>query len=158
MPRTNWATSSPMFRGRSLTRSLGRVLRMLSPMTATTFSTVTRVLDGLDARDRRAEYLTNPVLWAKDRLGVVVWENPNDPDRSPAAILRSIVENHDTAVKAGHGVSKSHTIALAIVWWIDTRYPDCLVASTAPSVAQIGVIVWREVRKFRKTLDKRKKE
>jgi hypothetical protein len=128
---------------------------MSLPMTTTTFSTVTKVLDGLDARDRREEYINDPILWAHDRLGVTVWHNPDNPERSQAEVLRSIAHNHDTAVKAGHGTSKSFSVGLAIVWWVDTRYPDCFVASTAPSVAQISGAVWAEVRKFRKILNKR---
>lgn len=127
----------------------------MSLQTTTALSTVRRVLDGLDALDRRAQYMDDPILWAKDRLGVTVWFNPDNPERSQAALLRSVAKNKDTAVKAGHGTSKSFSVALLIVWWVDTRYPDCFVASTAPSVAQISGAVWAEVRKFRKILDRR---
>lgn len=94
-----------------------------------------------DARRKsiRAQYREDPVLWAKDIAGIHLWSLQAD-------IARSVQSNKDVAVKAGHGVGKSLLAAILICWWIDTRYPHCFVASTAPSTAQIGAIVWREVR------------
>lgn len=124
-------------------------------MSSNLVPTIRRSLELLDNMKRREQYFDDPILWAKDRLGVTVWMNPSNPKRSQAELLRSIAKNKDTAVKAGHSVSKSFSVALAIVWWLDTRYPDVFVASTAPSVAQISGAVWAEVRKFRKTLERR---
>ena len=62
---------------------------------------------------------------------------------------------------AGEGLVPTHNsllIALLICWWVDTRYPDCFVASTAPSQAQIGAIVWREVERIRAIIAKRHRD
>jgi len=52
----------------------------------------------------------------------------------------------------------SFLVAVLICWWIDTRYPNAFVASTAPNTAQINAIVWREVRKLKSLVSKRYKE
>lgn len=62
---------------------------------------------------------------------------------------------------AGRGLIPTHNsflVAVLICWWIDTRYPNAFVASTAPSTAQINAIVWREVRKLKSLVTKRFKE
>lgn len=105
----------------------------------------------LSSRQRRAQYKHNPVLWAKEVGGYHMWS-------SQAEVAMSVANNQNTAVKAGHGVGKSWLAAILVCWWIDTRYPDCFVASTAPSTAQIGAIVWREIHGIRARIEKRFQE
>lgn len=105
----------------------------------------------LEERRRRQLYKFDPVLWAREVAGVHLWS-------SQAEVAMSVAENKNTAVKAGHGVGKSFLAALLICWWVDTRYPDCFVASTAPSTAQIGAIVWREIHGIRSKVEARFKE
>jgi hypothetical protein len=93
-------------------------------------------------------YYWNPVLWAEERAGLFLWSKQRE-------IAHSVVDNHDVAVKAGHGVGKSLLAAVLICWWMDTRWPDGRVASTAPSAHQIGAIVWFEVRNIFKAVQKR---
>jgi len=100
---------------------------------------------------RKVEYLNNPKLWAEERAGVHLWSKQAD-------VAMSVAENHDVIVKAGHGVGKSMLAGLLICWWVDTRYPDGRVASTAPSVSQVGAIVWYEVRKIFAKVQKRYEE
>lgn len=104
----------------------------------------------LDAQSKRESYRDNPVLWAKEVGGYHLWS-------AQARAAMSVAENQNTAVKAGHGVGKSFLAALLICWWIDTRYPNCFVASTAPSQAQIGAIVWREVENIATDIKERHK-
>lgn len=105
----------------------------------------------LTAKQLRAQYKDNPVLWARQVGGYHLWS-------AQAEAAMSVARNQNTAVKAGHGVGKSFLAALLICWWIDTRYPDCFVASTAPSQAQIGAIVWREVEGIATRIRKRYEE
>lgn len=107
-----------------------------------------RVTTELDARATRLAYKDNPVLWAKEVPGIHLWS-------AQADVAMSVAKNKDVVVKAGHGVGKSLLAALLVCWWIDTRYPDCFVASTAPSTAQIGAIVWREIANISGMIDKR---
>lgn len=102
----------------------------------------------ISAKADREKHKDDPVLWAKDVAGVHLWSQQ-------AAVARSVATDHDVVVKAGHGVGKSLLAAILICWWIDTRYPDCFVASTAPSTAQIGAIVWREIENVAKMIEKR---
>lgn len=59
---------------------------------------------------------------------------------------------------AGKQMVPTHNSFLAAVlvcWWVDTRYPKVFVASTAPSVAQINAIVWREIRLMKDLIEQR---
>lgn len=105
-------------------------------------------LSQIEARRKRQRYKHDPVLWAKEVAGVHLWS-------AQANVAMSVARNKNTAVKAGHGVGKSFLAALLICWWVDTRYPDCFVASTAPSTAQIGAIVWREIHLLRAKIESR---
>lgn len=107
-----------------------------------------RATEELEARQLRIEYRDDPVRWAKEIAGVHLWS-------AQAEVARAVAKGGSIAVKAGHGVGKSFLSALLICWWVDTRYPDCFVASTAPSTAQISAIVWREVQSIRSSIERR---
>lgn len=109
------------------------------------------VLDELDRKDRTEDYFNDPMLWAEYMLGFKFWSKQRD-------IAADLVKNRNIAVKAGHGVGKSLLVSVLICWWVDTRYPNAFVASTAPSTAQIGGIVWREIRKHFASIQKRHAE
>lgn len=62
---------------------------------------------------------------------------------------------------AGEHLIPTHNsllMAVLICWWVDTRYPNVFVATTAPSQAQVGAILWREVRKIKARITKRHEE
>lgn len=108
----------------------------------------------LDVRERAAKseaYFWDLPLWAHDIAGVDLWSKQRE-------IAADLAENKNVAVKAGHGVGKSLMAAVMICWWVDTRYPNCFVASTAPSVSQIGAILWREIRKLVAQIETRYKK
>lgn len=112
---------------------------------------INAVEEAISERERRARsdaYFNDPASWAEYMLGVRLWSKQ-------AEAATSVVHNKSTAVKAAHGVGKSFLAAVLICWWIDTRYPRAFVASTAPSTAQIGAIVWREVRRMKNQIEKR---
>lgn len=108
-------------------------------------------LSRIEERRKRQRFKHDPVLWAKEIAGVHLWS-------AQADVAMSVAKNKNTAVKAGHGVGKSFLAALLICWWVDTRYPNCFVASTAPSTAQIGAIVWREIHLLRSRIEQRFKD
>lgn len=103
-----------------------------------------------DAKKAEA-YFNDPVAWAKDIAGIHLWSKQREA-------AEAVVNNKNVAIKAGHGVGKSLWIAVLICWWIDTRAPDVFVASTAPSQAQIGAIVWREIRSIKSRITARHKD
>lgn len=120
-------------------------------MSDVTRNAVEQVLEELDRRKRVNNYFNDPVAWADYMLGATLWSKQKE-------VVESVLHNKSTAVKAGHGVGKSFLVALLVCWWMDTRYPNAFVASTAPSQAQIGAIVWREIRKFKTLIEKRFKD
>lgn len=105
---------------------------------------VTLAQEELDRRKLKTAYFDNPVLWARDVLGVELWSRQ-------AEVAMAIVSNKNVVVKAGHEVGKSWLAGLIACWWVDTRWDSpggCFLVSTAPSTAQINAIVWREIRQF----------
>lgn len=114
----------------------------------------TKVSQEIDRKKLNERYITDPVLWAKDHLGIQLWSKQ-------AEIAMSVVNNKNVAVKAGHEVGKSFLAGVLICWWVDTHWDlpgGCFVVSTAPSTKQINAIVWREVRKFHKLSAQRHKQ
>lgn len=109
---------------------------------------VEKTIEQLDRQRRTADFYNDPVAWAKYMLSVDLWSKQRE-------ISMAVVKNKNVAVKAGHGVGKSFLVAVLACWWIDTRYPKAIVASTAPSVQQIGAIVWREIRDMKSAIEKR---
>jgi hypothetical protein len=111
------------------------------------------VLEGLRADARKAKYLTDPVLWAKDILGVDLWWKQEE---IAFAVARGTKKS--IAVRAGHGVGKSFLSAVLCAWWIDVHpLGSAFVATTAPSAAQVKAILWREIRGLMaKSMDRHK--
>jgi hypothetical protein len=112
-----------------------------------------KAITELARRSQSDRYFNHPDLWAREMLGEdegTMWSKQRE-------VGQSIVNTKSTAVKAGHGVGKSWFVAVLTCWWIDTRYPDVFVASTAPSQKQIGAIVWREIRRIKALIDARYK-
>lgn len=87
-----------------------------------------------------ASYYNDPVLWAEERAGLILWSKQKE-------ILRSIAANKRTAVKSCHSIGKTFISAVAAGWWIDTRM-DVMVQSTAPTYDQVHGQLWEEVRKL----------
>lgn len=90
------------------------------------------------------DYLTDPVLWARDRLGTVLWGRQRD-------VMASVRDNRRTAVPSCHSTGKSHTAATAVCWWLDVHPPGtAFVLTTAPTGAQVKGILWRYINKMHK--------
>lgn len=112
---------------------------------------VDRAVVELERRSKAESYFNDPAAWAEYMLGVKLWSKQRE-------VAASVMKNKSVAVKAGHGVGKSFLVALLVCHWIDTRFPHVFVASTAPSVDQIGGIVWREIRRMKESIAKRYKD
>lgn len=104
-----------------------------------------------DRQNRTTNYKWDFEAWHNYMTGGYLWSKQVE-------ISRDMEHNKNIAVKAAHGVGKSYLVAAMIAWWVDTRYPNAFVASTAPSTAQIGAIVWRELRKIYSLIEKRYKD
>src|SRR5690606_19357300 len=100
------------------------------------------ILADFERKAREQKYFDDPVLWARDKLGVELWYKQGE-------IAQAIATGNSksVAVRAGHGVGKSFLSAILACWWIDTRpIQYVFVASTAPSADQVTAILWREIR------------
>lgn len=95
--------------------------------------------EDFEASSRRTRFFNDPEGWVKYMLDEELWSLQRE-------VAESLLTNKNTAVKAGHGVGKSHLASRLICWWVDTRAPDVFVASTAPSKAQVSQIIWDSIR------------
>ena len=114
-------------------------------------SAVESAIATVKAHRRQDNFKSDPVGWAEYMLGTdegTLWSKQRE-------IARAVVDNNSTAVKAGHGVGKSRLMAVLICWWVDTRYPHCYVISTAPSMAQVQDVLWREVMQLKDIVERR---
>ena len=116
-------------------------------------ATMDKVFDTLSRDARVAAYRRDPVAWATYMLGpeTYIWSKQKD-------VLDSVMDNKNTVVKAGHGVGKSYIAAVMVAHWVDVNYPNCFVATTAPSVSQISAILWREIKRIYSIIEKRHAE
>lgn len=84
---------------------------------------------------------TDPVGWVKAN-GEWAWSEQR-------RILESVRDNRYTAVHSAHDLGKSFIASRIIAWWISSHpIGEAFVVSTAPSAAQVGAIMWREVAKI----------
>lgn len=104
-------------------------------MSALTFKNSLRAAAAAMEQDALARrYRNDPVLWAEEFLGLVLWSKQKE-------ILRSIAENKRTAVKSCHSIGKTFLSAVASAWWISTRRDavlrfDLRIAESLNSVIQ----------------------
>lgn len=83
----------------------------------------------------------DPKGWIENQ-GEEVWSKQ-------AEILQSVVDHRYTAVHSAHDLGKSFIASRIIAWWIASHpVGEAFVVSTAPSAAQVGAIMWREVAKI----------
>lgn len=115
-------------------------------MTRATFNKSLRAAArALEQEARERVYMTDPVAWAEEVLGVVLWSKQKE-------ILRSIANNKRTAVKSCHSIGKTYTCAIASAWWVST-HGNAMVQSTAPTYNQVHGQLWEEIRKLHTTHD-----
>lgn len=110
-------------------------------MVASTFDGSLRAAAAKLAREARVlQYVNDPVLWAEEELGLVLWSKQKE-------ILTSLAQNKRTAVKSCHSIGKTFLSAVAAAWWVSTR-PDSIVQATAPTYNQIHALLFEEIRKL----------
>ena len=84
-------------------------------------------------------YAGRPVQWTQDKMDEWV-------TRDQAAIMESVVAHRYTAVPSCHDVGKSWTASRLTAWWLDSHPKgEAFVVTTAPTAAQVGAILWREI-------------
>lgn len=89
-----------------------------------------------------AQYRDNPAQFAIDVLGITPWSKQVE-------ILTAISQHKKVAVRSGHKVGKTNSIAITALWWFSTR-PTATVVLTSSTDTQIERQVWPEIRKLYK--------
>lgn len=64
---------------------------------------IPNVAGELKRQAKVSQYVNDPVLWAKEYLGITLWSKQQE-------VAYSVRDNKSTAVKAGHGVGKATTL------------------------------------------------
>lgn len=96
------------------------------------------------------EWFKDPVLFVRQALSA-------EPEKWQAEFLIAVRDNNRVAVKSGHGVGKSTSLAWLIIWYLLTRYPTVIIA-TANTEAQLTDVLLREVEKWVRKLPEGMKE
>jgi hypothetical protein len=89
------------------------------------------------SKNRVSTSLTDPVHFASDVLGSVLWRRQRD-------IMRAVATKALVAVKACHASGKTYLAARFALWWL-MRYPEGKVINTAPGWRQVR-LMWDEIR------------
>lgn len=94
--------------------------------------------------DQRAwpnpKYQADPARFAREVLGVEPWDKQIE-------ILEAVRDHGRVAVRSGHKVSKSHSLAIVALWFFSS-FEDARVVCTSVTARQVDEIFYREVRKM----------
>ena len=72
------------------------------------------VIAQLRQQSRKSRYVTDPVAWAKDVLGIHLWSKQRE-------VLEMLEANDHSAVRSCHGSGKSLLASVIACWWVATR-------------------------------------
>lgn len=86
-------------------------------------------------------YQNDPVSFAREILGVEPWAKQVE-------ILEMVRDSNRVAVKSGHRVGKSHTIAMLAIWFY-CSFEDARVVLSSTTSRQVDAILWRDVKILR---------
>lgn len=89
----------------------------------------------------RPDYHARPDQWVTDTLGEHLWSAQRE-------IFQSLRDHRYTAVQSCHDSGKSYAASRAVARWLCTHPPgEAFAVTTAPTAAQVGAILWREIGK-----------
>lgn len=96
-------------------------------------------LAAIEAELNRRRWAKDPVAWAREKLGDVLWSGQ-------IKILEAVRDNRKTAAATCHEIGKSYDAGILAAWWIDThKAGEAFVVTTAPTGPQVKVILWKEI-------------
>ena len=79
----------------------------------------------------------SPTAFAGEVLRVELWGKQQE-------LLSALPKHRRVAVKAGNGLGKGFSAAVAVLWFLYTHDP-AIVLSTAPTFRQVRHILWRQI-------------
>lgn len=90
-------------------------------------------------RNRVSRYVDDPVAFIRDELHEHPWSKQRE-------IAEAVRDHRHVAVRSAHDTGKSFIASRIAAWWIAAHPPGtAFVVTTAPSFAQVRVILWREM-------------
>lgn len=96
-------------------------------------------LSAIERELRRRRWAKDPVSWAQEKLGDVLWSGQRK-------ILEAVRDNRKTAAATCHEIGKSYDAGILAAWWIDSHKPgEGFVVTTAPTNPQVRIILWKEI-------------
>lgn len=101
-------------------------------------------------KNKIVEWAVNPVKFVEEVMGA-------SPEPWQADAMMALITNNRVAVRSGHGVGKTTTLAWTILWWLCTRRP-CKVAVTANTAHQLSDVLWSEIGRWHKAMKVLKNE
>lgn len=112
---------------------------MIATPLPTTLAQAHVELDRIEAELTRRRWAADPSDWAHEKLHDTLWSGQR-------RILNAVRDHRRTAAATCHSVGKSYSAALLSAWWSDTHKPgESFVVTTAPTDAQVEVILWKEI-------------
>ena len=94
-----------------------------------------------DSRYLESRYLESPVAFAREVLGVRLWEKQEE-------VLNALTSHRRVAVKAGNGLGKGFCAAVAVLWFMHVHRDSAIALSTAPTFRQVRHILWRQIHRL----------
>ena len=82
----------------------------------------------------------SPDRFAREMLGVHLWSKQEE-------VLCALRDHRRVAVKAGNGLGKGFTAAVAVLWFLSSHQP-ATVLTTAPTQRQVRQVLWREIHRL----------
>lgn len=86
------------------------------------------------------KYQADPVGFARDILGIEPWSRQIE-------LLEAVRDNLRVAVKSGHKVSKSNSLAILALWYF-ASYESATIVLSSTTARQVDEILYREVVKL----------
>lgn len=109
-------------------------------MKATWSNSLRAAAEKMQREAQELRWREDPVAWAEDVLGIVMWSKQKE-------ILRAVARHRRVAVKSSHSIGKTFICAVAALWWGSTR-ENSIIQSTAPTYQQVHSLLWEEIRKL----------
>ena len=81
------------------------------------------------------------MAFAREVLGVSLW-------RKQEEVLDALTTSRRVAVKAGNGLGKGFSAAVAVLWFIHSHPEGAIVLTTAPTFRQVRHILWRQIHRL----------
>jgi hypothetical protein len=104
-----------------------------------------------DYESFKRRYYDDPVAFATD---CIMWRAQEQLAEYQREIMRAVIEQDRLAIRSPHGVGKTATVAIIILWFALTRDgEDWKIPTTASVWRQLSKFLWPEIKKWSRRLN-----